>query len=241
MCDGRLMEPIACVALVEDDDDLREDILLPGLRASGLVVEGFRSPIQLYRRMVSTAFDVVVLDVGLPDEDGLSVARHLRAGSPLGIIMLTGRGQTEHLQALGEAADAWLAKPVDVAVVAVTIISLVRRMRMPAAFAKAASAEAVASAWRLSTQGWSLAAPAGREVALSRSERAVLECLFAARGEPVSRESLIEALGENPGEFDPHRIDMLIHRLRRKSQEQLGERLPLNSVRGKGYVLIEAG
>ncbi len=235
-----MMESGARVALVEDDDALRDDILVPGLRASGYDAEGFRSPIELYRRMLVVAFDVVVLDVGLPDEDGLSVARHLRSSSPLGIIMLTGRGQAaDRVQALGEAADAWLAKPVEVEVVAATISSLLRRMRMPQAASPVAEAEHSALRWRLLAQGWRLAAPSGREVALNRSERAVLECLFAGDGEPVSRERLIEALGESHDEFDPHRIDMLIHRLRRKSVEQLDEELPLRSVRGRGYVLVD--
>lgn len=231
---------VARIALVEDDDALRDDILVPGLRASGYDAEGFRSPVELYRRMLVVSFDVAVLDVGLPDEDGLSVARHLRSGSPLGIIMLTGRGHSaDRVQALGEGADAWLAKPVEVEVVAATIASLLRRMRMPAATPVAAEAEPSLPRWRLLAQGWRLTAPSGREVALNRSERAVLECLFAAKGEPVARERLIEALGESPDEFDPHRIDMLIHRLRRKAEEQLDEPLPLRSVRGRGYVLVD--
>jgi len=92
--------------------------------------------------------------------------------------------------------------------------------------------------WRLGAEGWRLHAPSDRSVALSRSERRLLERLFAADGEPVSREQLIADLGESRHEFDPHRIEMLVHRLRRKVAAELGEPLPLRSVRGSGYVLI---
>lgn len=223
------------VAVLDDDDVLRDDILVPGLAAHGFEVEGFARSVDLYRRLLGASFEAVVLDVGLPDEDGLSVARHLRKGSSIGIVMLTGRGSVaERLQALGEAADAWLSKPVEVAVVAATVASLVRRMRMQ----QPAQAPATERRWRLGAEGWRLHAPSDRSVALSRSERRLLECLFAADGEPVSREQLIAELGESRHEFDPHRIEMLVHRLRRKVAGELGEALPLRSVRGSGYVLI---
>lgn len=230
-CHGR-------IAVLEDDDLLREDILVPGLAAFGFEVEGFAHPAALYRRLLLTAFEVVVLDVGLPGEDGLSVARHLRTGLPVGIVMLTGCGDRgAQLRALGESADAWLEKPVDVPVVAATIASLLRRMR-PRRADGAAAAGASAPEWRLAADGWRLFAPSGRDVALSRSERGFLRCLLAAGGEPVPREHLAAELGEDVHEFDPHRIEMLVHRLRRKVADQIGESLPLRTVRNRGYVLV---
>jgi DNA-binding response OmpR family regulator len=74
-------------------------------------------------------------------------------------------------------------------------------------------------------------------VELSRSERSVLQCLVAANGEPVSRDALIVELGESLDTFDAHRLEMLVHRMRRKVAAASGESLPLRSVRGRGYVL----
>lgn len=246
MRDGRAIEMPpeaerrARVAVLEDDGALRDDILVPGLVANGYEVEGFGHPVDLYRRMLAVSFDVVVLDLLLPDEDGLSVARHLRASSPLGIVMLTGRGSTaERVQALGETADAWLSKPVEVEIVAATLGSLLRRMRMQAQV-RARPERLAPARWRLVAQGWRLCAPSNQEITLNRAERSVLECLFASIGEAVPREHLVAALGENRYEFDPHRIDMLIHRLRRKTVERLGQPLPLRSVRGHGYVLVDS-
>ena len=225
---------LARIAVLEDDDALRSDILLPGLATCGFEVEGFARSTELYRRMLAVPFDAVLLDVGLPDEDGLSVARHLRTTSPIGIAVLSGRGDTrEHIRGLCEAVDIWLSKPVDVGIVAASLASLVRRMRM-AAPVPAAQAT---SGWHLAAGGWRLHAPSGRTVDLSRSERSVLQRLFVADGEPVSREALIVELGESLDTFDAHRLEMLVHRMRRKVAEALDERLPLRSVRGRGYVL----
>jgi len=231
------VEAGARIALVEDDDVLRDDILVPGLRACGHQVEGFRSPRELYRRLLAASFDVAVLDVGLPGEDGLSVARHLRTGSPIGIVMLTGRSRRdERLRALGEAADAWLSKPVEVEIIAATIGSLLRRMRMPLAPAVLRPS----SRWHLSANGWHLHGPSGEGVELTRAERLLLETLAAAAGEPVPRERLTAALGGDDHDFDPHRIEMVVHRLRRKVAERFGTALPLRSVRGHGYVLLDS-
>lgn len=228
------VEILARVAVLEDDDALRNDILLPGLVTRGFEAEGFARSGELYRRMLVAPFDAVLLDVGLPGEDGLSVARHLRTISPIGIAVLSGRGDPlERIRGLGEAVDVWLSKPVDVAVVAASLASLVRRMRM----AVAPPAPEHPRGWHLDAGGWRLHAPSGRAVELSRSERCVLQRLFAANGEPVSRDTLIVELGESLDTFDAHRLEMLVHRMRRKVAEALGEPLPLRSVRGRGYVL----
>ena len=224
------------IAVLEDDDALRDDILLPAFSARGFDAEGFARAADLYRRMVSASFDVAVIDIGLPDEDGLSVARNLRDGSALGIVVLTGTGGTaERIRALDEVADAWLSKPVETAIVVATVGSVLRRVRMPPA---AADAEDARPCWRLATGQWQLLAPSGRAVDLNRAERCVLAFLFAANGEPVARERLIEELGEPLHDFDPHRLDMLVHRLRRKVAQEVAEALPLRAVRGLGYVFV---
>lgn len=240
MAEGQHVAGIAMpvrVAVLEDDVAFRNDILLPGLAVHGFEAEGFTRSGELYRRMLVAPFDAVLLDVGLPDEDGLSVARHLRTISPIGIAVLTGRGDAqERIRGLCDAVDIWLAKPVDVAIVAASLASLVRRMRM---VAPPSVAEAVGG-WRLEAGGWRLHAGSGRAVDLSRSERCVLQRLFAANGEPVSRDALIIELGESLETFDAHRLEMLVHRMRRKVAEALGEPLPLRSVRGRGYVFTLA-
>jgi two-component system, OmpR family, response regulator PhoP len=91
--------------------------------------------------------------------------------------------------------------------------------------------------WRLDGRGWCIVAPRGTGIELNLAERQVMTMLIAAAGAPVSREALIAALVNNVHDFDPHRLEMLVHRLRRKCMRLAGEELPLRTVRGVGYVL----
>lgn len=229
------MERRPRIAVLEDDEAFRTDVLMPGLTKHGFDVEGFANPTQLYRRMLAYSFDVVLLDVGLPGEDGLSVARYLRAASSVGIVVLTGRRDVrERITGLDDAVDVWLSKPTEIEMIVATCRSLLRRILVAA---PAQSITLARKQWRVDMESWALYAPSGRYVELTRSERSILRCLQMANGEPVSREVLIAELGESVEAFDAHRLEMIVHRLRRKVASALGEPLPLRSVRGRGYVL----
>ena len=104
------------IALVEDDPVLRERILLPGLRTYGFGCEGFGAASELRAAMEARAFDIAILDVGLPDANGFELAQRLRRDSSMGIVMLTGRnGSADRIRGLNDGADAYLCKPVDIA------------------------------------------------------------------------------------------------------------------------------
>jgi len=232
----------ARVAVLEDDHDLREGILVPGLRDFGFDITSAGTAAELYRHMLKQSFDMVVLDIGLPDEDGLSVVRHLRELSDLGIVMLTGNhGRLDRIQALRDGADAYLSKPADVEVLAATLHSLSRRLRggtVETPSAVTTMGDGARGRWHLDTDGWCLVSPRNSVIALTVPERSLLNLLIASAGAPVGRETLIAALTEDVYDFDPHRLDMLIHRLRRKIDDQTGEASPLLTARGTGYVFV---
>lgn len=223
------------VAVVEDDDEYREAILLPSLRDAGFDVDGMGSARELYRAMVGARYDLVLLDIGLPDEDGLEIASYLRELSPtLGIVMVTGnQGPRDRVRGLAAGADAYLPKPVDIRELLETLRGLARRIGAGGV----AGGAVAAGGWRLAPGGWRLVSPGGVKVTLTLPERHVVELLFAAKGAPVRREALITALAGDTGDFDPHRLEMLVHRLRRKCLERCGGPLPLSTVRGVGYAL----
>lgn len=225
------------VAVLEDDAEFRDAILVPELSALGLSVEGFAMSAELERRMLVTSFDVLVLDVGLSGEHGLDVARRLRARfASMGIVTLTGRGlQNEQVTGLRESVDAWLTKPIDMDVLAATLISVVRRLRAGTAAAKPAPD---ASEWRIAANGWELIAPEGQALELNLAERLFLSRLFTTPSETVARDELITCIASAPDEFDPHRLEMLVHRLRRRVLEKLGGSLPVRAIRGSGYVAL---
>lgn len=229
------------VAITEDDAMLLERVLLPGLRDYGFKVDGFNDAADLYRGLLTEKFDVVILDIALPGEDGLSIAAHLRRIQPgLGLIMLTGtESRDNHLQAMLRGADAYLSKPVDIDIIAATLHSLSRRLDRARQDATGSNTKGGGERWTLVSDDWCLVPPSGRIIALTTPERSLLGLLNANRGQTVEKERLIEALTDNASDFDPHRLEALVHRIRRKAASAAPESppLPLLSVRGQGYLL----
>ena len=225
--------------VVEDDNELRERILVPGLRSEGFDVDSTDSAMALYRALSLRSWDLFVVDIGLPDENGFEIARHLRhlrQRGGAGVVMLTGRASTEdQVRGLDGGADAYLSKPVGMDVLAATLRSVLRRV---APDVQAIAPAPVMSGWCLQQQGWQLVSPTGSRVVLSSSERLLLTLLANAAGEVVGRDVIIDHLCRDDREFDPHRLEMLVHRLRRKVRAASGEDLPLNTVRGLGYLLL---
>lgn len=206
--------------------------MVPALCAAGFDATGLANALQLYRVWAGSPFDLVLLDVGLPDDDGVEIARHLRGLSPtLGIVMYTGHGRTaDRVRGLRAGVDAYLVKPADMDEVIETLRNVRERRgnHVPSPDRP--------GGWSLDRQGWSLSTPSGVAVALSQAERQIMGILAAAPNEPVSRETLIANLTSDVDGFDPHRLEMLIYRLRRKCLEASGEALPLQAVRGVGYL-----
>ena len=227
------------VLLVEDDDEQRL-LMVEDLRARGVACDGLASAEALYRHLATHACDIVVLDVGLPGEDGFSVAAYLRqnaAGMPVpGIVMLTGRGSPRDIsRGLGGGADLYLVKPFDPDVLAAALYSLRRRLAPVQAGTEDGPP---APGWLLLAEGWSLCGPNGQALALTEQERAFLRPLFATPAAPVGRDALIQALTDAPWDFDPHRLEVLVHRLRARTMAAIGLALPVRAVRGAGYLLV---
>lgn len=227
------------VVIVEDDDELRNAILIPGLIDFGFDAFGVGSAEALYRHILGNPCDLVVLDIGLPNEDGFSVAGHLRdaLGMRVGIVMLTGQATGEdQVRGLESGADAFLAKPVEIEVLAATLHSVMRRLGADAGSVVNDRDASEDFSWRLDADGWCICTPTGKSIALTLSERRVLSRLIAHRGQPVERDVLISDLTDDASSFDPHRLEMIVHRLRRKVEERSGEVLPLRTIRGSGYL-----
>lgn len=228
------------VAVLEDEAMLRERILLPGLQRFGFDAVGFATIAALRAHLDAHPVELVVLDVGLPDGDGFSLARALRETRPqLGVVMLTSRAETgDRVRGLTEGADAYLTKPIEIDLLAATLHSLARRLDTIAAPTEGRDTP---GRWRLSADGWCLLSPSGGSAALTQSERRLCRRLFDTPGELVAREALIEALTDQVHDFDAHRIDSMIHRLRSKARTRCGETLPLTAVHGRGYMLTPQG
>lgn len=225
------------ICVVEDEVELREEIV-ESLQEAGFHVRGFSASRELYASLLHTPCDIVVLDVGLPDEDGFSIAECLTGLGSIGIIMLTARAENEErVRGLKHGADAYLVKPTDLRVLEATIISLARRLKKDGdTVAAAMPAPTPANkSWALSEDAWTLFDPAGCALPLSAQERVFLRCLLEQPGTAVAREALVAALSADPCEYDLHRLDAMVNRLRKKASDQ-GVSLPLRAVRGIGYL-----
>lgn len=220
------------VAVVEDYDVMRT-LLVDDLTANGFQADGCADAGELWRHLTHSPCDLVVLDVGLPDEDGFSVSRRLRGHSGVAVVMLTGYAGNEHrLLGVAEGADAYLIKPVESAMLIATLNRVGRRR------ANGESGLADTEGWRLIDQGWLLRSPDRREIPLNAYERDLLYHLLAARGATVSRARLQRALTREPYPFDEERFDLVVQRLRHKVTALSDCRFPLSDDPANGALRI---
>ena len=199
------------------------------LRAHGFGVRHFSDAHKLYQGLLGTHCDILVIDLDLADlESGIAIEQ-LCALPHIGVVILSADTEIQSaVQALSDGADLHLTKPVAPLALAANIRSLHRRLADPAIDSPG---------WRLRGDGWSLLAPNGQTIALTASERIVLQMLFGQPGAAVRRDAIITALGHQPDYYLDHRLDMLISRLRKKVRTTAGLSLPLKTVRSVGFIL----
>ena len=254
----------AHVYIVEDEEVLRNELCFV-LSRSGFSVEGVATATELYRRLAVKNAAVIVLDIGLDGEDGLSICKYLRGHDPsLGIVFLTARGlRDDRITGLVAGADAYLVKPVEIQEIVLVIERLMARrdyMGRPAAEAVAPDAPVTgvaaavpgpaaalapaapqptaasdASTWHLDVAFGQLKAPNGHICSLSDVERKLVFCLMSQMGQPVSSEQLAQKLNIPIESYQRHRVEVIISRLRKSVEQAVGLKLPLFSVRGVGY------
>ncbi len=205
------------VLLVEDDPAARAAMRL-GLAAAGFVVEEAADAGACRAALARASVDVVLLDLGLPDADGMAVARDLREESDIGLIVVTGRREAEaRIEALDAGADDYVTKPVDAGELAARVRSVARR-RGPARESRRLGR------WRIDLKARSVTRGAV-DARLTRGEFDLLAGLVLAGGAVVNREELLAILSRRPWDADPRSVDVLISRIRRKLGAEGGEEL----------------
>lgn len=225
------------IGLIEDNLDLRNDLAFYLRRQQfDVVLESDGQNIDL--ALTRHPCDLIVLDLGLPGEDGLSIARRLRQGHPrLGIVMLTARGDLDdRLTGLLQGADAYLVKPVDFRELVAVLQSLERRLSLDANEA-AAGGQAPAPAWELQATAHRLVSPEGNPIELTYQETRLIELMASAYPQPALRDQLLSTCGDQvAGLLDYRRLEVAMSRLRKKLDDFSAQPLVLNA-RGVGYRL----
>ncbi|WP_456415013.1 response regulator transcription factor [Thiolapillus sp.] len=211
--------------LLAEDDPLLGDGLKSALQSEGYTVDWFKDGRQSLEAALNESFDVMVLDLGLPNLDGLDVLRELRSRkSTVPVLILTARGNVnERVTGLDLGADDYLAKPFDLDELAARLRSLIRR-------SQGRSSPLLEHADVVLDPAAQTVRKNGEEVELTLKEFIVLRYLLESRGRVVSRSRLEEAMYGWDVEIGSNALEVHIYNLRKKLGQQL-----IKTVRGSGY------
>lgn len=238
--------------LVVDDDPALRELLIDYLSASGFVVDSASDGVQMRERMARAPPDAIVLDLMLPGEDGLSLARGLRKSGDTPILMLSARGEEiDRVVGLEVGADDYLAKPFSPRELLARLRALLRRAR-PVVTAAAASTHMTEEGsltgphlhafgpYTLDTAAWRLLR-GDTEIAISTAEFQLLRVFVEHPNRVLSRDDLIERLkGYERSAFD-RSIDVRVTRLRRRIEADAAHPAYIRTVRGEGYLFNPLG
>ena len=180
---------------------------------------------------------IILLDIPENSAASLELAGHIRQLWPaMGLMLLTERQKPEHrLRGYELGADYCLNRPLAEGELLALAGALMRRLGLP----PKPSTTTTTTCWRLAASRQILHTPHGTPLALSRSERRLLECLQCSPLHQASRKALIEALGAEYLSYDERRLEAIVSRLRRKLSDALGSPAPLRGLRTQGYKFTE--
>ncbi|MGE4126059.1 MAG: response regulator transcription factor [Pusillimonas sp.] len=229
----------ARIAIIEDNDDLREELVF-FLQSRGYPVWGKRNAEAFWKHLHLHPADIVLVDIGLPGEDGFSVVEYLKSLGRYGLIVLTARGgMHDRLRGLNLGADQYLVKPVNFADLAEQINALWTRMQLNATPELSGADVITPQLWQLDNNRQELVSPDGIPLPLTRQEYKLVEMLHRHSDEICTKEMLHDFLFGYAEVPDTHRIDVVLNRLRSKAR-QISLRLPIRSIFGKGLVLVSS-
>ncbi|MCD8515665.1 MAG: response regulator [Burkholderiaceae bacterium] len=224
--------------VVDDDREIRR-LLDEYLTQSGYRVTGVGDGRSMRRALDEHRIDLVVLDLMLPGEDGLSLCRSLRAQSNIPVLMLTARGsQIDRIVGLEMGADDYLAKPFNPRELLARVKSILRRAKsLPHQQVAADVSSYRFGQWSLDVATRNITAADGLVVPLSGAEFRLLSIFLEHPQVVLSRDQLLELVsGRETIPFD-RSIDVLIGRLRKRLNDDGKEPTLIKTVRGAGYVL----
>ncbi len=222
------------ILYVEDDDSIR-DMVLYALSAAGFQAEGFSGGGGLFERLEKGGTSLVLLDIMLPGEDGMTILQRLKRGEKtkdIPVIMMTAKGsELDRIRGLDLGADDYIAKPFSVLEVISRVKAVLRRCQREVQGDKALSAGAVT----LRADRRSVVAQ-GQEVALTYKEFELLHCLMVNHGIVLTRDQLLAQVWGFDYSGESRTVDMHIKALRQKLGSCGGM---IKTVRNVGYKLEE--
>jgi two-component system, OmpR family, response regulator len=227
------------IYILEDDRDVAT-VFARALRAEGFQVSPFGDIGSFARRLAEAAPQLCIVDIGLPDGDGLSVLRNSLARQGVPTIIVTGRGGlADKLKGLDEGADDYIVKPVEPLELVARVRTVLRRASgRDADRSHAAEAPAVAefAGWRVDFTTFQLTSPERDTAVLSRSDARLLRAFLEAQGRVLTRDFLLDLCELGADENLDRAIDVRVSRLRKKLRDDSRSPTHIRTVYGAGYV-----
>lgn len=240
------MNDTAHILVVDDQNEICE-VVQDYLVGEGYRVSTANDGTAMRRVIAQNTVDLVILDLMLPGEDGLTLAQALRGESNVGIIILTGRGETvDRIIGLEMGADDYLPKPFHLRELLARVKSVLRRVsaRSNEKPSSGNRSKARFAGWDLDLSTRELVSPAGSEVRLTTGEFDLLAAFVNNANQVLSRDRLLDlARNREAGPFD-RTIDVQVGRLRRKLEDDPQKPTMIKTVRGTGYIFtptVEVG
>ena len=222
--------------LVVDDDERIRSLLKKFLMRNGFLVSTARDAAHARRVLAGLEFDLIVLDVMMPGEDGMALTRSLRETLQTPILLLTAKGETDNrIEGLEAGADDYLPKPFEPKELLLRINAILRRMPDTSA------ADAAPKVLSLGVIRYDMERGEMWQgddlVRLTATEVHLMKIFAAQPGVALSRSKLVEELGRDRGQAQERAVDVQIPRLRRKIESDPKQPQYLQTVRGAGYML----
>ena len=222
--------------LIVDDDQRIRELLQKYLMRNGFMVSIAQDSAHAKRLLKGIAFDMIVLDIMMPDQDGLSLTRELRESIDTPILLLTARNEVEdRISGLEAGADDYLPKPFEPKELLLRIHAILRRVPEPTSKKDTPKILSLGATkydvlkgelWEGETQ-----------IRLTSKEAGLMRIFSKNIGQPLSRMDLVTQMGQDEGNAKDRAIDVQITRLRKKIESNPKEPRYLQTVRGSGYLL----
>jgi DNA-binding response OmpR family regulator len=224
------------VAILDDEPEIRR-MLSAALDEAGFRTTGFARATEFEAALRRITFDVCLVDLGLPDRDGLALVHRLALESGAAIIIISGRAQVQdRVTGLELGADDYIIKPFEPAEVVARVRARLRRPRSDAP--RPGAQVARFGSWQVAFDRYVLVAPDGSELPLTHAEGELLRLFLESPRRIVSRAQIQEQLGGTTGESFDRAIDVRISRLRTKLGEDTKNPRLIKTIYGAGYVFL---
>jgi len=235
-----LMEHTDNILVVDDDHGIRTGVV-DYLRKNGLRATGAGDGREMMAALEASSFDLVVLDIMMPGDDGLVLCRNLRSGKhrALPVLLLTARDdETDRIIGLEMGADDYVVKPFSPRELLARIKAVIRRTRMLPPNLRITETSDIISfgQWRLDTTARHLLDDEGTVVSLSGAEFRLLRVLLDHPQRVLSRDQLLNLTQGRDAELFDRSIDLMISRLRQRLRDDAKEPAYIKTVRSEGYV-----